>query len=165
MANELLVNASPLIVLTKIGLFWVLPRLATTVSSTRLVIDEVLRKDDDAARAVATAMPIWLRVIPVEEPAEDVAETLRRHAIDEGESSLLSVAAGRRECEVVLDDLAARKAAKTLGVRVVGTLGLIVRANRNGLITDRPAIVPAIMASGLRVTPILVRWLEAELAD
>lgn len=165
MADELWVDASPLIVLANIDLLDILPKLAPVVLTTSPVLDEVFRKDDDAARLCRGASITWLRTAAVREPSTKVSEILRRYAVDEGEISLLVTAYERERCEIALDDLAARHAAEALGLPVVGTLGLIVRAHRRGLIASGSAAFRAIVNSSLRVSPALYDWLQAELAD
>jgi uncharacterized protein len=61
-----------------------------------------------------------------------------RHALDLGESMVLALAlhlqAGGDEVEVVLDERRGRRAAAALGLSLVGTAGLVLRAKAAGLL-------------------------------
>jgi len=56
----------------------------------------------------------------------------------------------------ILDDKAARRAARTLGIPVIGTLGLLAAAVRSKLLPSLPDAIEAVRASGLYVDPALV---------
>src|SRR5712664_3244975 len=61
------------------------------------------------------------------------------------------------QAELLLcDDLEARRIAAAQGIRVVGTLGLLVRGKRSGLLDAVRPIVEAMVAMGLRVSSDLV---------
>jgi predicted nucleic acid-binding protein len=57
---------------------------------------------------------------------------------------------------LLCDDLEARRIATAQGIRVVGTLGLLVRGKRVGLLDAVRPIVAAMVAMGLRVSSDLV---------
>lgn len=50
---------------------------------------------------------------------------------------------------LVIDDLPGRHAAEGLGLRVIGTLGLLVRAKHSGLIGEVRPLMDALIAHGL----------------
>jgi hypothetical protein len=54
------------------------------------------------------------------------------------------------------DDLEARRVASAEGIRVVGTLGLLVRGKRAGLLNAVAPVLDATLALGLRVSQELV---------
>lgn len=61
------------------------------------------------------------------------------------------------QAELLLcDDLEARRIAAAQGIRVVGTLGLLVRGKRAGRLDAVRPIVDAMVTMGLRVSPDLV---------
>ena len=53
----------------------------------------------------------------------------------------------------VLDDRAARRSASTLQIPVVGTLGLLLAARRNGLLDSLEKAIERVKACGLFVDP------------
>jgi predicted nucleic acid-binding protein len=54
-----------------------------------------------------------------------------------------------------LDDLQARRLAETLGLMVVGTLGILLRAKQASLIPAVHPLVDAVVAQGFRLDPDL----------
>ena len=112
------------------------------------VVDELNRRgpDDPAVRAIHGAA--WLQVLPCPSvPAEIQAWDLGR-----GESAALALASARPGSEVILDDLAARALAKTLGLPVQGTLGLLTIAKQVGLITAVRPVLEQLRQAGMYVS-------------
>ena len=62
-----------------------------------------------------------------------------RGNLDAGESVVLALALARPGSQAILDDRAARRRARALGVDLQGTLGLVLVAKRIGMI---PAVRP-----------------------
>lgn len=63
---------------------------------------------------------------------------------------------------MVIDDLEARRCAKTMGLRVIGTLGIIGRATASGLIQQVKPAIEHLRETGLYVSEELVRQILRE---
>jgi predicted nucleic acid-binding protein len=64
--------------------------------------------------------------------------------LDKGEAAVIQLALEQNITKVCIDDLKGRRAAKAVGLEVIGSLGLIGRAKTLGLIEEiRPLIVRA----------------------
>jgi predicted nucleic acid-binding protein len=74
-----------------------------------------------------------------------------------GESEVLSFALGRPGFRAMVDDKAARRCAKTLGIRTLGTGGMLVLAKRRGLIESVSDALATLRTVGL--------WMSDELVD
>lgn len=48
-----------------------------------------------------------------------------------------------------MDDLAARRCAEVLGIPLIGTLGLILKAKRKGLLTSARPATEKLLAAGM----------------
>lgn len=57
---------------------------------------------------------------------------------------------------VVLDDLEARRCAKSMGIRMIGSLGIIVKAKQRGLITQAKPIIEHLPRVGLYLNDAVV---------
>ena len=57
-----------------------------------------------------------------------------RLAVDAGEAEAIALAS-EKSCLLISDDKQARSAAKRLGVTVIGTVGVLVRAKQNGVVS------------------------------
>jgi predicted nucleic acid-binding protein len=132
-----IVDASPLILLSKAGRLEFLRVGADRVIVPDAVLDEIGRKGrgDPTFRAITSTD--WLDILP----AGDVPGPVAACRLGRGETAVLALAHGASDCEVVLDDLAARRAAASLGLPCLGSLGLVLLAKRQGVIPEaRPTI-------------------------
>jgi predicted nucleic acid-binding protein len=59
--------------------------------------------------------------------------------VDVGEASAIALALETDDCTIILDDFKARKLADKLGLKITGTIGIIVKAKLKGVI---PSIKP-----------------------
>jgi predicted nucleic acid-binding protein len=135
-----IINASPLIYLGRLGLLPLVQRMFERVATVQAVKDEVLDLAAPEYSVLAAAFSDWLSVSEVG-PSQLVGR-LREMGLHEGEVMCLALAheksRNRGETVIVIDDLAARDVARALGLRVTGTVGIILRAKKSGLI-DREA--------------------------
>ena len=56
---------------------------------------------------------------------------------------------------LLMDDNAAKKTAKFLGMTVTGTLGILIRAKREGYISAVRPLLDALMADGLYISDVV----------
>lgn len=65
---------------------------------------------------------------------------------------MISLTDASTHAVAVLDDLAARRCAQAMGLRIIGTLGLVLMAKRAGIIPSASRALDAIVAAGLFVS-------------
>jgi hypothetical protein len=130
------VDATPLIFLSKLDQLDLLRRGADEVLTVPAVMREITVYHDRAAQVLMSAAGDWLRVrVPVSEAALAMLLT----QLDAGEAEAIGLAREIRADRIVLDDLDARRYARRLGLPVVGTVGLLLAARLRG---DLPALRP-----------------------
>lgn len=137
MAERAAVNASPLIFLARGGLLDLLRLAAQEIVAPAAVAAEIRRRgpEDPTVRAMEGAS--WLRV--VETPP--VPPLIQAWDLGEGESSVLAWAYAHPGAEAIVDDLAGRRCAASLGISVRGTLGLVLMAKQRGrIVAARPVL-------------------------
>lgn len=153
-------NASPLIVLARSGHLDLLRALHVPVLVPAGVLAEL---DAGNARDGAADAVRALVVVTIVDDLE-VPDTIALWRLDAGESQVLaralSIGAG-----VLLDDRAARRCAQTLGLPVVGSIGLIARAKRAGLVTAAGPVIRSVVEAGLHVDDELVIAMLADLGE
>jgi predicted nucleic acid-binding protein len=66
---------------------------------------------------------------------------------------------------VLLDDRAARRCARTLGFPLLGTIGLIARAKRAGIVPAAAPVIRSAVDVGLHVDDALVSAVLADLGE
>jgi predicted nucleic acid-binding protein len=145
------VNASPLITLAKARHLALLTGLATEVFIPAAVVAEVLNgpATDPARQALESG---WGTRVAV----PNVPVVLQEWGLGAGETSVLAVALARGGCTAILDDAASRRCARTLGVPVIGTLGVVVRAKHHGQIASAALVMRALRAAGLYIDDALL---------
>ena len=147
----LVFNASPVIVLAKAGLLEKVFEMADRVVIPQPVADEIARGGDPSDPAA-----LWLNrpesssYIVNAPPATGFVAAWDLGA---GESSVISLAETIPESTAVLDDLAARRCAEALHLKMVGTLGLLLMAKRRGVISSIRDSMAAIVDAGLFISP------------
>lgn len=93
-----------------------------------------------APPAVAREFGIVLPWLTVRAPQDAQYVAVMKLLADEGEAEAIALPK-ELNCEVILDDLPARKLATKQNVNVVGLLGLLVRAKNSGRVKEiRPLI-------------------------
>lgn len=153
MTSEIwVINASPLILLGKLGRTDLLDSLAKQVIVPQAVLREVAAGSPDDSAMKQTLDWAATRV------QNDVPVPLSISGWDlgAGESQVLAYCIGNVR-RAVLDDGEARAAAKAHSLRVVGTLGVILRARIAGLIPAARPLVDQLIECGSFLGAELVR--------
>ena len=117
-------NSSPLIACAAIGRLDLFPVLFESILIPPAVASEI-------APSLPT-LPAWLRVEPL---AGELPQAVLRRSLGAGERQALALAIERRADRIVLDDLPARRLARTLILAVIGTAGMLLAAKRRGLLS------------------------------
>lgn len=94
----------------------------------------------------------WLLVTPVQNKA---AVNSLKTQLGDGESEAIALAIELADVVIVLDDKKARRIAKQLGLTVTGTVGLILRAKKKGIITEIKPIMDSLNGVDFRVSDAL----------
>lgn len=151
MTERWVVNASPLILLAKIGHHSLLGQLADALIVPQAVVDEInAGPHDDAARQFLANSP--LPVVQVVSDPHVLAWDLGA-----GETAVLSYASTHPGWRVVIDDGAARRCALAFGIPLIGTLGVILRARKANLIPSAAAPLKSLLDHGYRLDDIVIR--------
>ena len=75
--------------------------------------------------------------------------------LDEGEAEAITLAK-ERNLPILLDERKGRRIAKSLGVRVEGSLGLLVRAKRRGLVSSVRELIKRMLLRGYYLSRELI---------
>lgn len=137
-----------------------LPALFPDIIIPTTVWTEVIRAGsaDIAAQQLPT-MP-WATPTPI-----DLAPEVLAWGIDPGESAVLSFALRHPTYRAVLDDAAARRCARTLGIRVLGTCGVLVLAKQRGIITSVTPGISALQSAGLYLSESLIQQIKLQAGE
>jgi predicted nucleic acid-binding protein len=161
MSRVWVVNASPLILLGKIGHVALLGKLSDELIVSDAVAREVGAKPEGEQVVSQVASLSGTRfAAEISTPSEIIAWSLGR-----GESQVLSLAAVSPRSRAVLDDMEARRCAQSLGLPVIGTLGVILRAKRKGVIERARPIIDQLRRVGLYVSDSLIEQALAHVGE
>ncbi len=72
--------------------------------------------------------------------------------IDKGESSAIALAMETPGCLIILDDYKARKVAERLGLKITGTIGIIIKAKLGGIIASIKPFLEKINQTDFRLS-------------
>ena len=139
---DIVVNASPLILLCKVGRVDLLHRLCRVVYVPEGVVAEVrAAPDDPACHALDTCD--WLQPVVVSVP-----DSIKAWDLGRGESEVVAHAlvAGFRP---LLDDAEGKSCALAFGLKPLGTGGLLVLAKKAGLLDSVGEVLDEMRARGL----------------
>jgi predicted nucleic acid-binding protein len=120
------VNASPLILFSRVNRLDLIERLAPTILIPNAVIEEV-RAGQPKDRSAATALK-WAERYRVDDVT--VVASIEHWDLGLGESQVIAHSVGAPRW-AVLDDRAARRCAVAHGISVIGSLGVVLRATKN----------------------------------
>ena len=93
----------------------------------------------------------WIRIEKIKDPAK--IELL--YELDRGEAEVLVLAKEKGINYVLIDEKVARAAAQTLGLKVIGTLGLLLKAKKMGKIPSIKTFIEKMMNKGI--------WIEEKI--
>ncbi|MBR1438180.1 MAG: DUF3368 domain-containing protein [Synergistaceae bacterium] len=66
---------------------------------------------------------------------------------------------------VIMDDYAAKKTAKFMGMKTTGTLGILIQAKRQGLIQEVKPLMDLVITQGLYVSEKIQRLVLREAGE
>jgi len=145
MMDRIICDASPLIVLAKSYLLELLPGQFSEVIVPQAVVDEILAGPlDDPMRRLISQIE-WLKHVQIDPPLSPLGSW----QLGRGESEVIEYARLQRNCAVLMDDRAARRAAITIGINAYGTLSIIAKAAHQGKIKSFSEAVEALKEAGL----------------
>jgi predicted nucleic acid-binding protein len=152
LAEASVVDASPLILLSRAGYLPLLTALSPTVVLTSSVLAEVQAKgEDDPAMGAIEDAP-WL----VHVPAFSLAPEISAWKLGLGEASVLSWAIAHPGTIAILDDARGRRSAAILRIPVVGTVGVVLIAKRKGLIQAAGPVLERLMECGMFISNLVL---------
>jgi predicted nucleic acid-binding protein len=137
--EAIVTDSTCLIALERLGRLDILPSLF-----------EPIYAPPEVAREFGTPLP-WLQVVDLADP--DRVFFLST-SVDAGEAEAIVLARERR-LKVILDDLRARRLAHRFELDVIGTLGILVRAKRQGVLDLVGPLLSQLEDIGFHMTPHL----------
>lgn len=99
-------------------------------------------------------------VLDLNNEGEKAYENIRKRyrSLDTGEAATIALALQRKEKSVLIDESIARRVCKLMGLRPVGSLGVVLLAYKNGIIEEKRVklIVRKMVSSDFRVSASVI---------
>lgn len=156
------VDSTSLIALSLIGRLSLLNEIFDEVIAPRSVFEEVtlFGKGRPGSKEVKSAK--WLKVMEPRNRGNIPPSLL---GLDMGEMDVVLLAKEIGADYVIIDEKLGRRVAKALGLRVKGTVGLLLAAYQAGYISRNEAEGAIIKLSGscIRLSPSLLKWFMDQL--
>ncbi|MDR0926474.1 MAG: DUF3368 domain-containing protein [Ignavibacteria bacterium] len=141
MRRTIISDASCFIVLSKIDSIELLHSVYGTIITT-----------PEIAAEFGEPLPNW---VTIENVKNIHKQQLLELNVDKGEASAIALALDTPNSTIILDDYKARKVAQTLGLKITGTIGVIVKAKLDGIIPSIKPLINSIKRTNFRITPEL----------
>lgn len=87
-----------------------------------------------------------------------VRQGVLSRALDPGEASVIQLALDRGIDLVCIDELAGRRMARLAGLRVTGSVGVLIRAKREGKLPEIRPVLERMQARGVFLAPSVVAF-------
>lgn len=140
--SKAVTNSTCLIGLERIERLDILPQVFSTITIPTAVAAEVGIEAD------------WLIVRTVQNLA--VVATLKTQ-VDSGEAEAIATAMELGDVFVILDDRKARLLSLQLSLKVIGTVGMLLRAKRFGVIAEIKPLLTALNQVDFRISQALIQ--------
>ena len=146
MSKIIVSDTSCLIALSNIGSVNLLRDLYTEVIITPEVEDEF-----------GDTLPDWIIVEKVKNSELQDEIGLK---LDKGEASSIALAIEMKESVLIIDELKGRTVAKSFNVEIIGTIWIIILANKRGLLMDVMSTIQNLVNNGFRLSDKLLKNLD-----
>lgn len=153
-SREIVVNTGPIIALVAgLGDLTILQQPYGRVVAPFEVGQELLADNPTKFGASEFECAAWIEKWP--SPVE--TSPFLRRTLDSGEAAVIELALREGIDTVCIDETMGRRVARLSGLRVTGSLGILVRANREGLGIDIAGAIERMRAKGVWLSDSLVR--------
>ncbi len=156
---EVISNSSPIIHLAKIGRLELLESFFGVVTIPSAVYDECVTQGGGREEVKDIENASWLRV---EKASDQNLVTLLRSELDRGEAEAIALALERNAALILLDDAEGREKARLYDLPITGTVGLLLRAKREGLLGSFGDTLLKLRQSGFWMSDALAERLRNE---
>ena len=156
-------NTTPLIGLASIGRFDLLRQIFREIYVPQAVYAEAIVKsrEEGGAREDILAAT-WIHTIEVE---DQLAVDVLLDELDLGEAEAIVLARELGADWVLMDERKGRNKLRQLGLRKIGTLGILLKAKRAGMLSEIAPEIGRLQEKGFRISPAIVASILQEAGE
>jgi predicted nucleic acid-binding protein len=148
-------DTTPFSELAKIGQM----NLLSDVFGQIIIPQEVYNEITSGKHPAAIALPLasWVEVRSVTD-SQKVANLQTATNLDLGESAAIILAEELGADYLLIDEIAARRIAKSRSLPIIGLVGMLLLAKQKGLISNVKSVLDNLMANGTRISQRLYQY-------
>jgi len=144
-------DSSPLIALAVIEKLELLKELYENVYVPTAVLQEVVRTD----KPFANELKLFLSG-RIKDAKNKMAVRILSGDIGAGEAEAIVLALETHPAVALIDDLKARRFAKMNGIEVIGTMGILLKAKKDGLIKEIKPLISDLLQHDIRISTKII---------
>ena len=144
--HKVVVNSTPIISLCHIGKLGLLKELYGEVLIPEAVYREISAKHNSIAKAALDTSLDWIRVCKIQ---NEIARIIFKSQLHDGEVEVMILGKEEDAALLIIDDKNAKNYAKYLKFNVTGTLGVLLKAKRKGLVDCIKPLLDKMVSKGI----------------
>ncbi|MDI7237824.1 DUF3368 domain-containing protein [Leptospira santarosai] len=149
--REVISNTSCLILLGKIERLFLLRDLYGTVYITETVAEEFNE-----------SLPEFVKIRKV---SDRVSGLVLEQELDKGEATTIALGLETENPLLILDDFRARIMATRLGISLTGTIGVLAKAKKEGLIEELNPLLVRLKSSGMWISETVIHSILRDVSE
>lgn len=150
--RKIIVNSTPLIILGKIDELEILKNLYGEIIIPQAVFEEVTSKNDFAKEKILNSS--WIKILEVQDKTNRKIYQAKLH---DGEVEVMMLAKEISADLLIIDDNAAKKTAKFLEFKVTGTLGILLKAKSEKIISEVKPILEKMLEKNFYISEEVIK--------
>ena len=158
MIEKIVVNTSPIIALGQMNVFEAIQKLQFQYICPKEVEEEI---STGYKLGFPIHMPSFFEILSLNSPLS----TLIIATLDRGEAAVIQLAIEQNIKRVCIDDLKGRRAASSVGLEVIGSLGLIGKAKNLGIIKEIRPLIERAKTAGIFYNSKLIETFLKQLGE
>jgi uncharacterized protein len=143
-------NTTPLSQLAKIDRLDLLHSLFATLLIPPTVYTELTTGNHPAKIAIPAAT--WIETRSINQ-AERIEQLLQSPGLDRGECAAIALAEELKADRLLMDERVGRKLAQTLGLPLIGTIGILLLAKEAGILNKISPLLDHLIEQGTWISP------------
>lgn len=147
----IIADSSPLITLALINKLEILELLFKEVIISEAVYEEISKKDKPKSAKLREYFKNSIKTVN-----NKIAVNILKQDIDLGEAESIVLALELKIEDILIDDLKGRKYAKIEGLKIIGSMGLLLEAKRRGFITEIKPLIEILIKNNIRLGDALI---------
>lgn len=144
-------DSSPLITLALIDKLEILELLFKEVIISEAVYEEISKKDKPKSVKLGEYFKNNVKIVN-----NKIAVNILKQDIDLGEAESIILALELKIEDILIDDLKGRKYAKIEGLKIIGSMGLLIEAKKRGFIQEIKPLIEILVKNDIRLGEALI---------